>query len=655
MKSVVSFIFLFTFSTLAFSLTPKEELKLGNKEYSEERYHNAIEHFESVVTADANNAEAHFKLGVSYLETGYFEKALEHIQKSINLDEDVDEYVKYWEARALHVNYQFDQAIKEYQYFLDVFKKEQDIRRIEIETLIEQAKVGQQLYASPKYFLIHNLGETINSEFHDHSPLVSGNGNMLIYTSQRSFEGHSAQDFDGHYYEAIFVSEKDSDGNWKTPYTISTNSTEEGHEACIQVFDNDSKMLVHNQSRQGDIFQSEYKEGKWQTATILKGINSNHFEVDASISPDGKTIIFATDHFNKKDRNLDLYTASKESDGTWGKPTKLGENINTVADENSPFVTEDGNTLYFCSNGKNSMGGYDIFKSIKNSDGTWGKPNNLGYPVNSVDDDVFYHVYSKSDITLFASARQGGYGELDLYESTPIPLVKTKCKLLAKDTKSLIEEDGFSVSFTSTDDNPFAYQHQGAIQKGLHDCNLLSNSSYNIAILKGSDTVFKESNFSLDLAKTDNESIDKVFEIEYINPSDTMSIRKPKKDSLAVLLTNLTSGKSVNIGSAYFDYKSAKYKTDNDNMLTSLKAALAANSNLSIKVVGHTDNIGSQRYNLKLSKKRALATVNYLTKHGIEKTKITSEGLGKLKPIVSNKTKEGRAKNRRTEINVIAK
>ncbi len=630
-------------TVVAYSSDVDVALKKANKEYDNDHYHNAIPLFEDVLKLDANNAEAYYKAGICYLETASLPKALEYIEKAYQIDPEVDKYYKYWHGKALHRNYKFEEAIEEYEYFLGEFNRRGDSRRIEIETLISQAKVGKELYDRPQYFLIQNAGSVVNSEFHDHSPIVANNGNMLIFTSQREYSNHHAQDPDGHYYEAIFISEK-KNGEWQEPYSISQNLESAGHDACIQLFDNDTKMLIYKQSHYGDIYVSELKDGKWGVPVRAEDINSNDYEADATITSDGQRIYFSTDKYTK-DKNLDLFYSDRTPDGGWTKPEALPGSINSAADENAPYISEDGKTLYFCSNGEKSMGGYDIFRSELGADGTWGAPENLGYPINSIDDDVYYHPVPGTRMAYFSSYRIGGLGELDIYNSVPVPIVKLNGKIISSVDNKPVLNDSIEVFFRSKDGAEFEFASNSQLNEGKFDNNLLSHTDYEAIIVKGSDTLFSE-DLNIALADEDGTEIEKTFVIDYIDGP---------KDSVLLAANTLDTITGSSFDNIYFEYNSTELQVSSKKELDKVLRLLKVKEEIRIELAGHTDNVGSQKFNLRLSKKRAKKAYDYLVSNGANKGQLSFVGYGKLKPIVPNDSDENRAKNRRTEIKIIQK
>lgn len=611
------------------------DFKKGLDEYARDHYHNAIPYFEKVLEEDSTNTEAMFKLGVCYLHIFSFKESLELIEKAVKINPDVDPFQHYWHGRALHENDFFDEAIIEYQYYLDKYTGQKDTRRIEIEKLIAQAKVAKELLANPRLYIVENLGDSINSEYHEHSPMLTKDGKTIIFTTQREYEGHHLQDPDGHFYEAIFISKKNKDGNWNMAEPISKKLEHGGHDANIQLFDDDTKMLVYRQTKQGDFYISSLQgDGSWGIPKPITEINTGSYEVDASITKDGSRMYFATDKYTKE-RHLNIYYADKKDDGTWGDPVELPEIINSPFDENAPFISDDGMTLYFCSNGKKSMGGYDIFYTTVTADGVWTEPKNLGVPINSTDEDIHYSIDAATGKSYFASHREEGLGEMDIYVAVPVPMVKINGSVVSSLDKSPVLLDSIEVLFQSTDESRFAYTTKDSLKEGVFKPEIISANTYELLVVRNQDTLYKE-NMEVELAENNETIIDKEIVLDY----EMLAKLAPELKIAAI------KEKTYYI---YFDYDKFALLNEGKEVLDSL-LGMEETKQMTWQLYGHTDSKGSVKYNLKLSKNRANTVVEYLQKSGVNADLITYEAKGEEEPIATNDTDEGRAKNRRVEI-----
>ena len=370
----------------------RKDLQTGNKLFNQENYRASIPYYERVLAKDPNNATALFRAGVAYLSFDK-EKASDYIYKAQKLKPKVSRDVEYWLGRVDHLNYNFDEAITHYQSYNATLKKRNDTRREEVAQLIQHSKNAKVLFNSPKDIFVKNLGPTVNTQYSEHSPVISSDDKTLIFTTRANpsdIPGLDARSrnktaADGEYYEGIVETRRIDADNWEKPRSLSAALNGKGHDASDQLFDNDTKLLMYRDDENGDVFvASKQANGEWGSPTKLNSnINSKYYEGDAYITPDGLTLYFSTARYSE-DGSLDLYYSTRTAGGDWGPAKSLGSTINTKYDEDSPYISKDGKTLYFSSRGHNTMGDYDIFQSKYDSIGRkWGRPENMGYPINT--------------------------------------------------------------------------------------------------------------------------------------------------------------------------------------------------------------------------------------------------------------------------------
>ncbi|PJA09601.1 MAG: hypothetical protein COX70_01355 [Flavobacteriales bacterium CG_4_10_14_0_2_um_filter_32_8] len=284
------------------------------------------------------------------------------------------------------------------------------------------------MMASPVKAKIENLGNAINSRGGDYAPSISADGRTMIFTSRRSDtkggEVDKAGDFK--YFEDIYISIWDSiDNSWGKARPIEGNLNTEGHDACLSISPDGNSIYIYRNDGGayiGDIFVSKksLSSGSWGLPVPLeKPINTSYFESSACLSADGNKLYFVSEREGKKSDAQgkgDIYVSERLTRTTWSEPKNLGPIINTPDDEISVFIHPDGKTLFFSSKGHLSIGGLDIFMSKLQDDGSWSKPENLGYPINTIDDDVHF-ILSLDGKTAYYSAVKGeGLGERDIYK-----------------------------------------------------------------------------------------------------------------------------------------------------------------------------------------------------------------------------------------------
>ena len=330
-------------------------------------------------------------------------------------------------GKAYHLNYKFDEAIKYFNDFLAT-NPEDEAAKGEAQKLIQNSQAGKQLTQTILEADIRNLGPPVNSAEHEYSPVLSADESILMYTYRgtKSTGGLMNGKFNpdpehGTYYEDIFQSLRNKDSSWAEPAGVPELNSKQ-FDASIAISPDGQTLFIYRSTEQdsGDIYVSHEDGDKWSEPVRVKGdVNTKYHEGHCSISADGKHLYFTSKRpggFGGKD----IYIAEKQSDGSWGNVKNLGPTINTKYDEDSPFIHVDGVTLFFSSQGHNSIGDYDIFYTIK-KENTWIEPVNMGYPLNTTDDDRYYVINAKGDRGYFSSNRitNGGNGSQDIFTVTP--------------------------------------------------------------------------------------------------------------------------------------------------------------------------------------------------------------------------------------------
>ena len=342
----------------------------------------------------------------------------------------IDAY--YHLGRAYHLDEQFEKAIENYKKFLDLTSRESELIP-EAKKRIAQCSVATKLMAQSQNVEVLNLGSTINTEFADFSSNISLDGRALYLTSRRPWEDKSSDKFRdpllNHFPDDIYQATRK--GNTWNSLNRMGMSKAQFNEASVSVSSDERRVYIYNdQSGIGDIYLSDFRDGKFNeiSPVDLKGVNDpKWWESHYTISPDGNMIFFVSDKpdgFGKRD----IYFIEKIK-GNWSKPKNIGANINSASDEDSPFMGLDNSTLYFSSNDATSMGEFDIFMSVRNEKGVWSKPVNLGYPINSVGDDIYYTHTADGQNAFFTSFRKGGLGDRDIYEVGLVGNVKNAALL----------------------------------------------------------------------------------------------------------------------------------------------------------------------------------------------------------------------------------
>lgn len=376
-----------------------------------------------------DNANVNYKAGRAYLQSfNRKSAALPFLQKAVqseiskNYDpispseKKVPVEVYYYYAKALHLNYKLEKAQEYYEMFIKAAPSKHFLFP-EADLGLNQIANAKILMTIPVEFEIENLGPIVNSEFPDYSPVISVDENALFFTSARlrpDSSNFAARDrVTGLHFEDIYASYKDREGNWQEPELLSINTND--HTATINVSVDGQTLYLYKDVNGGDIYESKLVGEIWSEPTPLQdGINSSAWETHLAITADQQTIYFVSDRSGGLG-GRDIYRATKLPDGKWSKPTNLGAKINTQYDEDAVFISPDNQTLYFSSKGHNSMGGFDIMYSKLDENGEWSNPVNIGYPINTSDDDVFFVTSADGRRAYYSSVRNTGFGEKDIY------------------------------------------------------------------------------------------------------------------------------------------------------------------------------------------------------------------------------------------------
>lgn len=371
----------------------------------------------------------------------------------------------YYLGRWLHLNYELEDAVDAYTRYQQ--SGHIDANRLQAGRYIDMCLFALQQVAHPADVLIENLGPGVNTEFQEYVPVIDGVGSELYFTSRRPNTTAGMTDPNGVPFEDIYFSELDGT-IWGNAQGGGLSLNSETHDATVARSADGKQMLVYRTNPNltgGDLYITYLKGGSWTTLKKLDDvINSAHQEPSACLSADGKILIFSSDRpggYGGKD----LYRVRMLPNGDWSLPKNLGPAINTEHDEDAPFLTADGASLYFASTGHLTMGGYDLFRSEVLEDDVWSPPSNLGYPVNTVGDDIYLTLDASGTIGYFSSARKGGFGGLDLYR---VRFVERAKKFIVMHGE-VMDEKGAPLQATLT-----VLDEQGQEIQGIYNSNAQS-------------------------------------------------------------------------------------------------------------------------------------------------------------------------------------
>jgi len=392
-------------------------------------YQKALEGFLILDSLNPDNSDYNYHLGICYLNSSQKSKAYPHLEFAYH-QEDAPDNILYELARAYHYGMEFEKAIIHYESYQKQIRHEinnvkPDGNEIaDIALYIQQCRNGIRLARDPLLNTsVYNMGLEINSEFADFAPLIDKNESLLIFTSKRKASVNTKSDpLTGQYYENVFYSTK-ADGNWTKVQDIGPPiNKEKVHNSAVGLSPKGDLLFLYQGDDNslsariaGDLLISRREGDKWGTPDEIQTINSRNWESSATLSEDESILVFSSDREGGYG-GTDLYISRKQVNGEWSPPENLGAYINTPYNDDGPFLHPDGNRLYFSSQGHNSMGGYDVFYSefLEDRD-RWTRPVNLGFPINTPDNDIFFVWSADGERAYFSSQRSDTYGDTDIY------------------------------------------------------------------------------------------------------------------------------------------------------------------------------------------------------------------------------------------------
>ncbi|MEQ8238716.1 MAG: OmpA family protein, partial [Cyclobacteriaceae bacterium] len=485
-------------------------------------------------------------------------------------------------------------------------------------------------------------------------PLPGGINTALSEVAPVFFNGHDeliffrSTDNSSEYFHAYHAFK--SGDNWDKVSKINVFGEFNKYETRAEILSGDDRLLFFKQENGGDLFSSRYEEGAGWTAPL---------EFDRSL----RTRI-SSDFFMNNDENLILYSSFEGGDhfdiyqinktgDTWSSPKSL--NFNTAEfDEDFPFLSDDGKTIYFSSNRPESIGGYDVFKAVWDDNANnWSKPENVGFPINTIDNEFQFQINHGSNTGYFSSNRLHSKGEYDIYYFFNIEKQKVQGTITNIASGEALRD--IVIKF-----HPVKYTDESIVgttnESGVYSLNLISNESFKVDFLKG-DALLGTQEVTITNGQTTQD-----FKIEIPDNivSTTADLDKLYKGDtervipIEMLGNKFRTGKKTVIQNIYFDFGAAKLTEDSKPVLETLRRTLEKYPKTSIQIAGFTDNVGSHEYNIDLSLKRANAVKDYLIENGIKGSRLETKGFGEENPIASNDDeKDGRELNRRIEVTLI--
>jgi outer membrane protein OmpA-like peptidoglycan-associated protein/tetratricopeptide (TPR) repeat protein len=604
-------------------------LKKGN-------YNLAGQQMRSVIKTEPACVDAYFVLGLAnYKKQDYnFKEAEKNFRKVIELCPEYDVYAYLYLGEIYYGQENFEPALKNLNEFLrdvDKIRKDEDYNRAI--DLVKYLKFYTDLVGKPVPF-DPKVVEGISTTGNEYLPILSPDNQMALFTRELKIDpSKNSLVQEARVKEKFLYSMRKEDGQFETgeempePFNICDNEggatlTADNNTLCYTVckFDQVKKYL------NCDIYVSENIGGEWsQIRSLSDKINlPGSWESQPSISANGRTLYFVSDRTGGFG-GYDIYRSIKSENGEWGTPINLGPVINSKGNEKSPFIHPDGHTLYFASDGLMGLGGYDIFYAKLDESGSWTRPCNIGFPINSPEDEIGLFVSTDGTKGFFASNKYNGKGGWDLYSFDLYDAARPERVLFIK---------GNVKSESSAEPLKAHIELRNLETKRISEIPMDTLTGNYVAVAPFS------SDYIMTIKKADH-----VYESKYISKVDSVFKTPAKVD---IEMKPIELNKSYRINDIYFPFNSYDLTLESKVILDQLLDFLNENNTISIQVQGHTDNIGNDAGNLVLSEKRAQSVYNYLIQQGISENRLTFRGYGKSMPIAGNDSEEGRARNRRT-------
>ena len=483
------------------------------------------------------------------------------------------------------------------------------------------------------------LVKGISSQLDDYLVSLSPDNEIAYYTRKTKdyqISGYKSEPaFQEKFYFSYRISDNVFDNGKEMPYPFNRNENEGG--ATIT---GNNKELIYTvckmvtsprQYYNCDLYSSKNIKGYWTDIVPLERVNRpDTWESMPSVTADGKELYFVSNRSGGVG-GYDLYKSIKDENGEWSEPINIGKPINTSGDEKSPFIHTDTRTLYFSSNGRPGIGGYDIYYVKLNDNNEKTEVKNIGYPINTENDEVGFIVSIDGKYGYFSSnnIKNESLGGMDFYyfslynEAKPEEVILVKGNLKSEDTTKPIKAtvqikslESKRVTFIPVDED------------GDYVASILKNEDYLLTI-KGEDIVYQST---------------------YVAAKDSITAPVIK---LEMEVQPIEVGMHYRLHNIYFAFNSADILSSSQKVLDEFIVFLNDHPTMTISIEGHTDNVGSDEFNLILSENRAKAVYNYLVNNGIDADRLQYKGFGKTTPIATNETEEGRAMNRRTEFVIL--
>jgi outer membrane protein OmpA-like peptidoglycan-associated protein len=634
--------------------------KLAEESLYLEDFETALVNYQLLVESGLNYGNRVFyKAELCSLLTKYQNKPINNF---LQYEEEMiqeDKFYYYWKGRVMMKKYRMQEANIAFRKFLNIKAYLSNEIKQEARKWMKWVANAKSLMDNPESYEIHLLDEGVNTEYAELSPVYFMRNEELLFMSNR--EG------DPDVYQ-IYHTVHEGNREWSEPSPIYGQGLFTRETANIEVVDDDGRLFQFRPYKGGDLFYSEPTgdlKGWSAPQEFDSRITSAHLSSHFFINEHEDRIIFSSEVGSKKNSNLDLMQSFKDaSSGNWSKPAPFANSINSDFNEDSPYLSPDEQTIYFASDGHRSMGGYDIFKSTFDpTSQTWSEPKNLGFPLNSPEDELHFKMNTNQKSGYFTSNRLNTFGDYDIFFFWEIQKINIQGRVVDNETGlPLKDAEIFFRPYEYLD----MYFYSEITDDGKYRARITSDEVFRVEI-KRNGVVLHSEDFEIHATDADETTHIKDFYLGEGEAEKTQNVAQrtintsepdlgivTEEMQLGELGTKFRASNKVAVQHIYFDFGTSHLKDESLPSLVAIKNLLVNNPSLQIEIAGHTDNVGGKDSNDAISLKRAQSVLSWLTQNGISSSRLSAVGYGSKNPLASNDDeKDGRELNRRIEIVVI--
>jgi outer membrane protein OmpA-like peptidoglycan-associated protein len=676
-----------------------EMLGKADFNFEEKNYIDALDQYTQLYNYKPSDLYYKLMMGICLTyDPAQKQKAIEVIEQ-VKITNPEYNLCNFYLGKAYAVNYEFDKAVNLFNMFLARAQTDDAAQKGLAQQMIQNCQNAKEILADTiTQDKVENIKYPINSQYSEYVPVISADESVMIYT-YRGIKAKGADKIEESmgseaYNEDVFISYK-KNGIWTEPVSIGDNINSENHDAAIALSVDGQTLFIYKTDGGGDIYVSKLVGENWTMPKKLRGdVNKkDSWEGSCSLSANERVLYFASNREGGLG-GRDIYKSELQEDGSWGSAVNMGSSVNTVYNDDAPFIHPDNRTLYFSSQGHTSIGGYDIFSVVADEYGNFSNTKNLGYPINTIDDNRFFVLAADGKTGYYSGSGVNSIGEQDIFKiiagkiekpvlalilgkvyfndvvtGSIMNLYKKTDRELEGTFKSNIKTGKYVMALT-----PGIYEIEVELETGeiVRDSIRLDSITEYI-VLKKDFRIYSDSN----LLAQQTPALQALLDAELNKEGKTIDTLFTENIVAEIDLKPMDSGTSFVLKGIEYDFDKSTLRPKSKIELDRLVVILNEHKDIRVEISSHTDakrNVElakkrfaargltytkqahdkkSKNYNNGLSQRRAQSVTSYLINKGISKARLVANGYGEEKPIATNETEEGRQTNRRTEFKVL--